>query len=523
MDSAGTLRGCQLARAQRAPAGLESDPQRLEHEQQRFSHSPPPCASSPLGTTVRFASPDPRNPGRKWWQRGASHPRGQFAAQEREESKRIWDADLDGTRRIPVGSDPDTIATQNVKKRWVDQGIWNAKWDQFAFGRWKHEEPLELESEIQTDTEAEPPARYPMLFSKPQPPKPRRPKSDDEKRRIAERRVARNREREASRPYHQFVYQISEERKLIQGESASGEDANADINTRAYENVKNTWAKRGIWDRRWGILPGMSWEHEVSPLRSSGFKVRDASHGMVPLRDIFGHIVTDPTKSHIFVRDYHSQTMNSPQQGPSTDIHSAGLESGDAECSPFVSNPPHPEASKSSLHPTAGRALRLRTKPPSQRDRQLQLAARESLGKAHGKKRSRPRRRQRRRRPSDTLEEVSSSIPLSPSADTAEPLPSSLSDGRALHRSKWIESPVFSIANSPANTSPVGSLNPPLWNTPSPTISHRMKRTVRPNLERKAASSLTASRFAKPGGVLKRRSAKTAMVEGKQKLTIKKT
>jgi hypothetical protein len=30
----------------------------------------------------------------------------------------------------------------------------------------------------------------------------------------------------------------------------------------AYENVKNTWTKREIWNRRWGILPGMSWKHE---------------------------------------------------------------------------------------------------------------------------------------------------------------------------------------------------------------------------------------------------------------------
>jgi hypothetical protein len=31
---------------------------------------------------------------------------------------------------------------------------------------------------------------------------------------------------------------------------------------KAYENVKNTWVKRGIWDQRWGTLPGMSWMHE---------------------------------------------------------------------------------------------------------------------------------------------------------------------------------------------------------------------------------------------------------------------
>lgn len=93
---------------------------------------------------------------------------------------------------------------------------------------------------METDSEAGPP---PPLFSfspKPQP-KPRRAKSDDEKRRIVERRVIREREREASRPYHQFVYQISKERERIQEESTNGEGANAtDINTGAYENVKNT-------------------------------------------------------------------------------------------------------------------------------------------------------------------------------------------------------------------------------------------------------------------------------------------
>jgi hypothetical protein len=86
----------------------------------------------------------------------------------------------------------------------------------------------------------------PPLFSfppKPQP-KPRRAKIDDEKRRIAKRRVIREREREASRPSHQFVYQISKEREQIQEESANGEGADAaDINTRAFENVKNTWTK----------------------------------------------------------------------------------------------------------------------------------------------------------------------------------------------------------------------------------------------------------------------------------------
>ncbi|KAN0073554.1 hypothetical protein V8E54_008774 [Elaphomyces granulatus] len=258
---ADTLRGDGLARAQRALAGLEGDPLRLDRERQRFSHSPPPYTSNPSGTTTRSASPIPPSEERRQQRRmqlagehEASEPRKQFSAQVDEERRRIWNADPSTSWRELTLADLYTFkeeASETVKKRWVEQGIWNDKWNKFAFGRWKHEELLELESESETDSKAG--------LS---PPKPRRPKSDDEKRRTAERRVIREREREASRPYHQFVYQISKERERIQ-ESANGEGADtADINTRAYENVKNTWTKRGIWNKRWGVLPGMSWKHE---------------------------------------------------------------------------------------------------------------------------------------------------------------------------------------------------------------------------------------------------------------------
>jgi hypothetical protein len=50
----------------------------------------------------------------------------------------------------------------------------------------------------------------------------------------------------------------------------------ADINTRAYENVKNTWNGRGIWNKRWGILPGMLWKQEE------------------PLEEIADHLIPTP-------------------------------------------------------------------------------------------------------------------------------------------------------------------------------------------------------------------------------------
>jgi hypothetical protein len=116
---------------------------------------------------------------------------------------------------MPIAGTLEKDARETVKKRWIEQGIWNNKWNKMAAGRWKHEQPLELQSESKTDSEAgSPPPLFPFS-PKESHPKPRRPKSDEGKRRIAERRVVRERQREASRPYHQFIYQISKERERI--------------------------------------------------------------------------------------------------------------------------------------------------------------------------------------------------------------------------------------------------------------------------------------------------------------------
>jgi hypothetical protein len=114
-----------------------------------------------------------------------------------------------------------------------------------ANGLWKHEEPLELESESETETEAEL-ANQHSLFRVGR--KRRRPKSADEKQRIAERLIVRKREREASRPFYQFFYQISRKRERIKDESRSEEGAvavavAAHINTTAYNIVKSKWIK----------------------------------------------------------------------------------------------------------------------------------------------------------------------------------------------------------------------------------------------------------------------------------------
>jgi hypothetical protein len=207
-------------------------------------------------------------------ERVASIPYLQFRYETSEEGKLLQLHEKRTQSLSPLREDIYELSVRNVKTRWTEQGIWNNKWGYLANGRWKHEEPLELESESETDTEEESPPQ-PSLFGprrsifdsplqQPQP-KPKRPKSDYERQQIAEQRVVKERQREASRPYHRFVHQVSEERERIEDESRHGIECSvraADINTRAYGNVKEVWIKRGLWNTRWGILPGMSWKHE---------------------------------------------------------------------------------------------------------------------------------------------------------------------------------------------------------------------------------------------------------------------
>ncbi|KAH7176403.1 hypothetical protein EDB81DRAFT_751770 [Dactylonectria macrodidyma] len=106
--------------------------------------------------------------------------------------------------------------------------------------------------------------------------KARRLNSDDELRYITERRSFREREREAWRPFHQFVNQVSKERERLQEEAGHPELVDrplsnpnvaqhslnhdrtiigqaaalvpADINPTACERVKSLWMKREIWN-----------------------------------------------------------------------------------------------------------------------------------------------------------------------------------------------------------------------------------------------------------------------------------
>lgn len=97
-------------------------------------------------------------------------------------------------------------------------------------------------------------------------PRARRPKSEAERQRIRERRVVRERDRQASGPIYQFLHQVSQERDRVREEWTSDDAVPLEsINTKCYTAVRQSWKSRGIWIDQWDVLPGDRWMHE-SPL-----------------------------------------------------------------------------------------------------------------------------------------------------------------------------------------------------------------------------------------------------------------
>lgn len=214
---ADSIRGDGLFEADAALAALAGDAERLERARNRFSGSPASHRFRLSGTTTRSQSPNPPNEEqeryneRKWkiiLDREASLPVSQFNAQRSEGYDRLLKPEPGSSFRSDEGFYQ--IAGDTIRDRWIEQGIWSDKWtDRVTTGEWKHEEPPESESESETDPEAEGNGNAVLsIFARPTAagePKRRRPKSDEALRLIKERRLVRERQREATRPFHQFV------------------------------------------------------------------------------------------------------------------------------------------------------------------------------------------------------------------------------------------------------------------------------------------------------------------------------
>ncbi|KAI1196798.1 hypothetical protein F5X97DRAFT_304369 [Nemania serpens] len=512
---ADSIRGDGLLKAHGALLQLVQDPLQLERERRRFSRSPPPCVSgtttisaSPSGLTeeqrrrcrTRPLSPDEerylreKRRQRLWGQIDASRPYKQFQAHVEEEGRRIWNTNP-STREMEMTSAFSGLfsdeAAQIVKNRWVEQGIWNDSWGRYASASWKHEEPLKLEPEEETDSEVG--SSPPGLFSTKPQPRLRQPKSDDEKRRIAEQRSARTREREASRPYHQFAYQVSEERERIQQDAENGEGVyTADINTRAYESVKNTWTERGIWNERWGILPGMSWKHEDPPPPECAPSPSPAPAS--PLAKENHQIVTNTalTTAWLFrsppLAELNSQqkpgALNTSQQGPPADVDLARSENNHTEGSSHISNSHAADLTKRICRPRT-REIPQSSKANTSHKNGQQAAV--SLGpinpskvsKATGK-RKRPQRQMAR-------------LPLASQVNVVEPQPLALLDNTTPRRSPRLRRPVPSVSEDQAKSA----------------ASSRSKRAVRAQPERNTANSATIKRTRTPRAESKKQRVRT--------------
>ncbi|KAM5369949.1 hypothetical protein ACJZ2D_008748 [Fusarium nematophilum] len=205
-------------------------------------------------------------------------------------------------------------AENNVRARWVEQGIWAEEWGpawsskncgipsdetdspfhgiessiEFCSAlitRWGHESPTPVIEGTQFGFDNSKPVaclydpddQFTRLLMKIHlPPKP----------------VVRN--LEASRPYLQFLYQLSKERQWLEDEwHYKPPGTSLDREKAAYESVRDNWMEDSIWNYDWDALPGSRWPYE----------------GLHP-------VVRDPTLTRLYRRNQHHglQTMPPFQQ-----------------------------------------------------------------------------------------------------------------------------------------------------------------------------------------------------------------
>ncbi|KAL9013400.1 MAG: hypothetical protein Q9173_001902 [Seirophora scorigena] len=225
-------------------ANMKEDDPRFKQALSCCNDPPPPYPSE---ESTQFPSPEPsdyeQHEAHKTVERLNSTVYYQFQHQK-------WDEEAQLRKHPARGPfDFDEVARATIIKRWTEQGIWNNKWDpqNLTLARWKHEEPLALDDRSGRKS----PSPSPIFAEKQVGTK------DDRGTPRPSADIAREAtEREASRPLHQFEYQVLKEQEYIEATTAS-------VHKRAYENVKQRWIDRGIWDARWLRLPGMSWKHET--------------------------------------------------------------------------------------------------------------------------------------------------------------------------------------------------------------------------------------------------------------------
>ena len=224
----------------------------------RFSRSPPRVSSV---ATTAYDESQPPSPGEQLRDKeckelDASSPEAQFWTQIKDELGRIRAARDKDLLQYPDVFDLDEAAEANVKYRWIQQGIWDKRWDGQPYKIWKHEiEDRSLPTRLSNMIEKH------RLESKQ-----RRKHADLEEEYYEIVRCAVDyQSRQSSRPCNQFLNQVCQEREWIKmglSEHDQDQDQQTDLDARAYEVVKSRWVRDGIWDNDWASLPGASWRHE---------------------------------------------------------------------------------------------------------------------------------------------------------------------------------------------------------------------------------------------------------------------
>ena len=242
----------------------------------RFSRSPPPVPSIP---STEYEESEPPSPGtvlrdKESKELGNSDADHQYAVQIKHEVDRIHAARGMGLLQQPNIYDWEEAAEANVRYRWIQQGIWDERWDTQAYKIWKHElqDPLLPERPSMSVKDAV--VRNLGTQRK------RQHQDFEDKYQESLQSAVEFQNRQSSRPCYQFVYQFCEERQWIKmGFSKADQDQDIDLDTKAYESLKSRWIRDGIWDDDWTLIPGVSWRHErpskIPPLQET-FRRSDA-------------------------------------------------------------------------------------------------------------------------------------------------------------------------------------------------------------------------------------------------------
>ena len=291
---------------------LQEDPDQFARDRDgRYDEPPPPYPES--GETTEPPTPTPavevddfRERILRREARSKSIARLQFESQAKRERERLEHQSLArpwGRRQtLPWDDSCDyrANAENNVRSRWIEQGIWGDEWgpawprnshpltapvqsngpffgsydpaisESMPGSRWGHEEGHSPEPS--PEPERRPLGPWIWFEDSPKPKPPRRKRIIDfpvGARPPAPRPTVRN--PEASRPLPQFLYQISKERDWIKDEIDYKTPGKiVDLDTLAHSSVKGNWIKDGIWT--WGDadLPGRAWLHEGSDVDPSG-------------------------------------------------------------------------------------------------------------------------------------------------------------------------------------------------------------------------------------------------------------